>query len=220
MNIGLFGGTFNPVHAGHLHLATEVHRMLELDRIILIPTGDPPHKPSGLLAPSAHRMEMINLAIESYAFCEVSDFETQKKGISYSIDTVRHFKDEYPDPATLGFIIGLDAFLEFQTWKHTDQLLELCDFIVCARPNTSFTELRGLSFFPNISPNELEQLDQQTIDRMDVRLDTGTRLRLLAIAPCDISASGIREGLAKGNPPKDWLPASVYSYIIQHQLYL
>ncbi len=219
MNIGLLGGTFNPVHLGHLHIANEVQRMLHLDRIIVIPTGDPPHKPSGLLAPAAQRIEMINLAIEPYDWCTVSDFETQKKGISYSIDTVRHFKAEHPDPDRLGFIIGLDAFLEIQTWKQTEQLLELCDFLVCSRPETSFKELNGLSFFPDVDGTQLEQLDQGILDRLDVPLTAHTTLKLLAMPPCDISASKIREQIAKGQSPEAWLPASVHSYIIQHQLY-
>ena len=219
MSIGVLGGSFNPIHNGHLHIGKHVYDMLSLDRIIFIPTGDPPHKPSGSLASAHHRLQMVKLAIESYEAFTVDDREARSPNVSYTIDTVTQLKKEFPSGTELGFIIGLDAFLDFPTWKQAPRLLELCHFIVCSRPGASFTQLQSLPFFPSTPLANLENLNQQENARLDVALPSGTKIILLSVPPCEVSASQIRENIAKKQPVEGWLPPFVESYIIQHQLY-
>jgi nicotinate-nucleotide adenylyltransferase len=219
MFIGLLGGTFNPIHNGHLHIAHFVNRTLQLDRIIFIPTGDPPHKPVTSLAPAHHRLEMVKRAIAPYPHFTASDHETRSEAVSYSVDTVTQFKKEFSEGTELGFIVGLDAFLDFSSWRKVNQLLTLCHFIVCSRPGVAFAQLQSLSFFPSTPPSALQSLDQQDTTRLDIPLPSGKTIFLLSVPPCEVSASTIREQLALGRPMNHWLPPTVESYIIQHRLY-
>jgi nicotinate-nucleotide adenylyltransferase len=219
MFIGLLGGTFNPIHNGHLHIAHFVNRTLQLDRIIFIPTGDPPHKPAMSLAPAHHRLEMVKRAIAPYPHFTASNHETRSAAVSYSVDTVTQFKKEFPEGTELGFIVGLDAFLDFSSWRKVNQLLTLCHVIVCSRPGVAFTQLQSLSFFPATPLSALQSLDQQDIARLDVPLPSGKTIFLLAVPPCEVSASTVREQLTLGRPMSHWLPPTVESYIIQHRLY-
>jgi nicotinate-nucleotide adenylyltransferase len=219
MFIGLLGGTFNPIHNGHLHIARHVYSALRLDRIIFIPTGDPPHKATMSLAPAHHRLEMVKRAIAPYPHFTASDHETRSTAVSYSVDTVTHFKKECPDGTELGFIVGLDAFLDFSSWRKVDRLLTLCHFIVCSRPGVAFSQLQSLSFFPPTPLAALQSLDQQNTTRLDIPLSSDKTIFLLSVPPCEVSASTIREHLALGRPVSHWLPPTVESYIIQHRLY-
>jgi nicotinate-nucleotide adenylyltransferase len=219
MFIGLLGGTFNPIHNGHLHIAHFVNRTLQLDRIIFIPTGDPPHKSAMSLAPAHHRLEMVKRAIAPYPHFTASDHETRSEAVSYSVDTVTQFKKEFSEGTELGFIVGLDAFLDFSSWRKVNQLLTLCHFIVCSRPGVAFAQLQSLSFFPSTPPSALQSLDQQNTTRLDIPLPSGKTIFLLSVPPCEVSASTIREQLALGRPMSHWLPPTVESYIIQHRLY-
>ena len=149
MFIGLLGGSFNPIHNGHLHIANYVYNTLALDRVIFIPTGDPPHKLATSLAPAHHRLQMVKLATEPFEPFVVDDRESLSPTVSYSIDTITHLKNTFPRGTKLGFIIGLDAFLELPSWKQAPHLLELCHFIVCSRPGVTFTQLQSL---PLLSP--------------------------------------------------------------------
>jgi nicotinate-nucleotide adenylyltransferase len=219
MFIGLLGGAFNPIHHGHLHIARSVYRMLALKQIIFIPTGDPPHKPAISLAPACHRLEMVKRAIDPVPYFTASDYETRSAAVSYSVDTVTQFTKEFPDGTKLGFIVGLDAFLDFSSWRKVDRLLTLCHVIVCSRPGVTFTQLQSLSFFPSTPPAALQSLDQQDTTRLDIPLISGKTIHLLSVPPCEISASTIREHLALGRSVSHWLPPAVESYIIKHRLY-
>ena len=219
MFIGLLGGSFNPIHNGHLHIATYVYNALALDQVIFIPTGDPPHKPATSLAPAHHRLAMVKLAIKGQKNFIVDDREARSSRISYSIDTVAQLKKEFPIGTELGFIIGLDAFVEIQSWKQARQLLDMCHVIVCSRPGVTFTQLQSLSILPPISPSDTHKLDEQETQRLDIALPSGSSATLLSVPPCEVSASHIREQIALHRPVEDWLPPSVESYIIQHQVY-
>ncbi len=219
MKIGLFGGSFNPIHNGHLHIADQIYQVLALDRILFIPTGDPPHKRSTSLAPAHHRLQMVQLALPPFSHYAIDEQEIRAPGVSYSIDTVLALKKAYPQDTQFGFIVGLDAFLEFPTWKQADRLLQLCDFIVCSRPGVTFTQLQSLPLLPSLDNDTVRGLDARTTTHLDTPLPGGTRLRLLALPPSEISASKIRQACAQGHIPPDWLPPKVESYIIQHQLY-
>ncbi len=219
MMIGLLGGSFNPIHNGHLHIANHVYRMLSLDRVIFIPTGDPPHKPATSLAPAHHRLEMVKLATESFGHFLVDNREAMATTVSYSVDTVTRLKNEFPGGTKLGFIIGLDAFLEFSSWKDATYLLELCHFIVCSRPGVTFTQLQAMPLLPSTPLTNLQQLDQQDAGHLDIALPSGHSIALFSVPPCEVSASLIRDQVAKKRPIGHWLPPSVESYIIQHEIY-
>ena len=115
MRIGLFGGTYNPIHFGHLRAATEVREAFELDRVILIPAAQPPHKRAGNLAPSEDRLKMVRLAVENDPALEISDVEIRRSGPSYTFDTIQHFKEKLAADAQIYLILGLDAVLEIDT---------------------------------------------------------------------------------------------------------
>jgi nicotinate-nucleotide adenylyltransferase len=218
LRIGLFGGTFNPVHRCHLTIASQVRDCLSLDRILFIPTGDPPHKPDTVLAPATHRYEMVRLAIAGRSDFELSDIETTRPGKSYSIDTVRALQTHFGPNAELRFIIGLDAFLEFGSWREAHALLRICRFAVLFRGNASFQALASLPWFPPTDKRNLVGLDQG--DRAQVEIDVpGGGLTLLRTPPCDVSASEIRARLRRREGTVDWLPPPVESYIIRHKLY-
>ncbi|MBX3345648.1 MAG: nicotinate (nicotinamide) nucleotide adenylyltransferase, partial [Nitrospira sp.] len=117
MRLGLLGGSFNPVHRCHLSIAQSARQLLALDRVLFIPTGDPPHKQSGTLAEARHRYRMVELAIRGIPEFALTDIEIRRTGKSYSIDTVRAIQQEYGPDTSLFFIIGLDAFLDLPSWK-------------------------------------------------------------------------------------------------------
>ena len=219
MFIGLLGGSFNPIHNGHLHIAKYVCNILSLDRVIFIPTGDPPHKPANSLASAEHRMNMVTLATQSDDRFTVDNREIQSSTTSYTVDTVAQLKDEFPNETKLGFIIGLDAFLELPSWKQASHLLELCHMIVCSRPGVTFTQLQTMSLLPSTPMADLHSLDMQSSIRLDIPLPLGSSMTLLAVPPCKISASHIRHAITHHSPLTEWLPPSVESYIIDRKLY-
>lgn len=219
MFIGLLGGSFNPIHNGHLHIAQHISRILPLDRVLFIPTGDPPHKDTASLAPAFHRLAMVKLAISPFPQFAVYEREIHFPGISYTFDTLSQLIQEFPADTRFGFLIGLDAFLEIQSWKKSDQLFTLCQFIVTSRPGIPFTRLRHLPFFPARDIPHLEQLDAGTIKRVEVELPGQQNLILLSVPPCEVSASAVRSHIARKEAVHDWLPAQVESYILHHHLY-
>lgn len=219
MKIGLFGGTFNPIHRCHLVIAAEARDRLRLDRIVFIPSGHPPHKPSAPLAEARHRLEMVRLAIAGEASFEVSDVELRRPTPSYSIDTVRTLLGEYGPNTGLFFIIGLDAFLEFPGWRQASELLRACHFVVVPRPGAAFLSLSAMPLLPELAPAQLQALDARRRDRVDIPVPGGSGLTLLGLPPCDASASDIRNRLRKRGSLSNLLPASVESYIMRYGLY-
>jgi nicotinate-nucleotide adenylyltransferase len=218
LRLGLLGGTFNPVHYGHLAMARQVRMALDFDRILFIPTGDPPHKSSQDLASARDRYEMVRLAIASESDLAISDIELQRTGKSYTIDTVRHLRQEYGSGTDLFFLIGLDAFLEFPTWREPNALLELCSFVVMNRPGTSFQDLTRLNLFQTLSRESLAALDAGQISQLDIPLGD-RRLVCLHLTPSEISASDIRKRVRTGLSVANLLPLTVESYILRHHLY-
>ena len=219
MKIGLFGGTFNPIHHCHLTIAAQIRERLALDHILFIPSGDPPHKPQDNLAPARHRLEMVRLAIADDPAFAASDVEVRRPAKSYSIDTVRALRDHYGTGTDLSFIIGLDAFLEFPSWKQAPDLLHLCHFIVVSRTGMAFAPLADRPPLPAIPRQALESLDRRTQDRLDVPVPGGTHLTFIRLPPCDISASDIRQRIRSRMSVASLLPAPVESYIMRTRLY-
>jgi len=133
MKIGILGGTFNPIHIGHLILAEEIREKLRLDKVIFVPTYIPPHKKSKNIAPASDRYAMIKAVIRSNKYFDVSDIEIKRKGQSYTIDTLREFKKKYPKD-DMYFITGSDLLNYLEEWKDLKQVISLVKFVVATRP--------------------------------------------------------------------------------------
>ena len=218
MRLGLLGGSFNPVHNGHLAIARQTRETLGLDQILFIPTSHPPHKPNGSLAPAQDRYEMVRLAIASDPSLTVSGVEIRRPGKSYSIDTIRLLQQEHGARTQLFFLIGLDAFLDFPSWREPLTLLELCPFVVLSRPGLSFRSLSTMALLPPIPQSSLADLDAGRISQLEVSLGT-QRLTYLQLPPSAVSASDIRSRIRQGLSVANLLPPLVESYILQHHLY-
>ena len=221
MRIGLFGGTFNPVHLGHLRAAVEVREGFDLDEIFLIPAAQPPHKVSGELADSADRLRMLNLAIGADSALKVSDVELNRSGPSYTIDTVQHFKQILPAETRLHLIMGLDAFLEIDTWKSFRELLAQIPLIVINRPNAGF----------RISGDPWEVMDDYICAKLSTDYShSAARSAYLArgqkpiyvfeVTGLDISSTAIRRQISKGRSINYLVPHEVAEYIRTKGLYL
>ena len=219
MRLGLLGGSFNPIHNGHLTIANQVHERLQLDRVLFIPTGDPPHKREGSLASAKDRYEMVRLAIAGTPFFDISGIEVQRTGKSYSIDTIRELQRQHDPSTELYFLIGLDAFLDFPSWKAVRELLNACRFVVVPRPGQSFQSLMGLSMLPRLDSLALSQLDAGNLARLDIAIPSCPGIICLSLPPCSTSASDIRQRIRRGTTLANVLPPPVESYILQHRLY-
>jgi nicotinate-nucleotide adenylyltransferase len=219
MRLGLLGGSFNPIHYGHLGIARHARESLQLSKVLFIPTGDPPHKREGALAPSPDRYEMVRLAIADDPCFGISDIELQRKGKSYSIDTVHELQRRYGAGTDLYFLIGLDAFLDFATWREPHALLHACRFVVMSRPGRSFQSLHTLPLPSLPDPEALAELDLGKRSRLDIAIPSCPGIVCLSLPPCSISASDIRQRIQNGMPLANLLPVTVESYILRHQLY-
>lgn len=219
LKIGMLGGTFNPIHRCHVTVAHDVRQRLNLDQVLFIPTGDPPHKLAGDLAPAEDRMTMVRLALKEESFLTASDLEVRRPGRSYSIDTVTLLQQEWGATAELYFLIGLDAFLDLSTWRRAADLLTSCHFVVVSRPGTSFTALSRMKLLPPLDDTALLALENGRMDSAVFDLPSARRLFLLDIPPCLVSATLIRERLRHGTSLDGLLPAQVESYILRKGLY-
>jgi nicotinate-nucleotide adenylyltransferase len=133
LKIGILGGTFNPIHIGHLILADEVREKLALDRVIFVPTFIPPHKRSSAVAAASDRLKMVKLAVRENGFFQVSDIEIKRKGLSYTVDTVKAFNKKFPGDE-LYFVTGSDLLKYLDEWKDFRELIKLVKFVVATRP--------------------------------------------------------------------------------------
>ena len=218
--IGLFGGTFNPIHFGHLRSAQEVLEAFRLERILLIPSSLPPHKQPDVLASAADRLEMIRLATLAHADFSVSDVEIRRKGPSYTIDTVQFFKQKFPSNTQFFLMVGLDAFLEIDTWKAYRDLFMLTPFIVMTRPEASggtnleiFKRVETL-LQASVSPTYRFQPTPDRVAGADFQ-----PVYFIDVTPLDISSPRIRTSLREGPPIRYLGPERVVAYIKQRGLY-
>lgn len=140
MRIGLFGGSFNPPHLGHLHLADVLHRELDLDEVRLIPAKIPPHKSADHYAPADDRLAMCQLMAENYPWLSVDDFELRQQQISYTYYTAMHFRDSYPD-AELFLLVGSDMLTSFTQWFRWQEILSIVSLACIAREQQEFQSL-------------------------------------------------------------------------------
>jgi nicotinate-nucleotide adenylyltransferase len=218
--VGLFGGTFNPIHNGHLRAAIEVAEGFELDRVLLIPVAAPPHKSWGGLAVAADRLRMIELAVKGEARVAASDGEIRRGGRSYTIDTVRYFRSGLPAATQLFLIVGLDAFLEIDTWKSFRKLLALAPLIVISRPAPAnrwgASERDAVQNFMRSSVSDQSRFSEETSSFSAPRVRGVT---LFPVTALDISSRRIRELAAAGRSVRGLVPDSVRRYIKTKGLY-
>lgn len=190
MKIGILGGSFDPIHHGHLALARESEKQFKLDKILFLPALLPPHKkgdPS--LNPAPLRARMVELAILGKPNWELCDLELGRPGISYTVDTLRQLRRIYPSPHELFFIAGADSLQELKQWKEPEEILKLSEWIVAPRP-----------FFP--LPRKLP-----------------ARVHRLQISPMAISASELRERIERGEAISEWVPEKVRDYMQRMNVY-
>ncbi|MEI6862830.1 MAG: nicotinate-nucleotide adenylyltransferase [Candidatus Omnitrophota bacterium] len=173
MRIGLLGGTFNPIHIGHLILADEALSKLKLDKIVFIPTYIPPHKSVESTTKPKERLKMVELAIEDNANFEVSNFEISSKKTSYSIDTLKEFRNKYGDDAELYFITGSDLLKDLFSWKNVNDIFKISKFIVANRPGYPVTDVPKEVETVVITPIEVSAEDIRK------RLKSGRSIRYL-----------------------------------------
>jgi len=195
VRIGVLGGTFDPIHLGHLAAARAALDCAQLDSVILVPTGDPPHR-GHTIATAEQRLAMTRLAAGNEPALEVSDVEVKRPGASYTVDTLRELRRQRPADV-LSLILGWDAARLFSTWRMPDEVQRLADVVVVTRPGTTAPDaraLRGAGFDP-------------------------ARVVLCERATPDISGSALRRALARGDRVRDELPPAVERYIANHGLY-
>ena len=220
MRIGLFGGTFNPVHRGHLWAASEVIKRFNLDQIFLIPAALPPHKTPGLVAKADDRLEMINLAIADLSGLTVSDVELNRPGPSYTIDTIRHFKHTLAKDARIFLIMGLDAFLEINTWKSYAELLEQIAFIVMARPAGDYTDAQqGWKILETYLKSTLSADYQFGAAHACYTSEGKQPIYIVDIDAMHISSTKIRENVKKKQAIENFVTPEVADYIRLKGLY-
>jgi nicotinate-nucleotide adenylyltransferase len=217
MNIGLFGGTFNPIHTCHLTVADQVRNLMALNRVLFIPAGTPPFKAASL-APAADRLKMTRLAVEPYPWAEVSTIEIDRQGPSYSVETVAALRHERPEDQFF-FLIGADAFADILDWHDHRRLLTLCEFVVINRPTRSFLSLRGLPLLAQEEPERLLALDRGELTQERVALSAGGRIWLVHLPSCPVSSTEVRTAIYEGRPVEALLPEAVRSYILRKGLY-
>jgi nicotinate-nucleotide adenylyltransferase len=212
--IGLFGGTFDPIHLGHLRAAQEVRRLARLDRILFIPSFVPPHKTPGTGASPADRLRMVELACRGHKGFEASPIEVEAGEKSYSILTLRKIRALSPD-ARLFFILGVDAFLDIGTWREYERVLEECLFVVMGRPG--FELDRARSVLGKKYRDAIGLLESG--ETVGGPLPPRTKIFLLPIHALDISSTAIRERVRRGETLDGLVPGAVDAYIREHQLY-
>jgi nicotinate-nucleotide adenylyltransferase len=198
MKIGLLGGTFDPIHMGHLVIAEEVRLKLALDDVLFIPAGQPWLKSERRVAPGEHRLEMLKLAIGPNPHFKVSTIELERPSPSYSVDTVSALRDELGADVELYFIVGFDALAELPIWKEPSRLLDLCHIVAVRRPGYAELDWRSLEqAIPGIS----------------------SRVVVVDVSQIDISSTHIRERVAEGLSISHLVPEAVEGYILKNRLY-
>lgn len=194
--IGLFGGSFNPIHNGHIYMARHAVEALDLETLYLMPTGNPPHKRQGL-ADKFDRMRMVELALEGEAHLRPLDIEVRREGVIYTVDTLRILHEQMPGSRFL-YLIGADTLLDLPNWRHIDEVITLCGFVVCARPG----------------------YEEKAVERCkETMRRKGADIQSLLMKEQDISATMVRQSLREKKNLAQLVPPAVASYIIQNGLY-
>lgn len=193
--IALFGGSFNPIHLGHLWMAQAMLDTLNVDEVLFMPTGDSPHK--GEMLDASHRADMVELACEAQAGFSCSRLEADREAVSYTIRTVEHLL-ETNDGAKIDLLIGLDSFLQFHTWKEYEKLLKLVKLVVVPR---------------------VTEIDLPITEQLKRLQEKGAKVHFLPMPVIEISSTGIRDRVRNGRTIQNLVPDAVREYILKHGLY-
>ncbi|MDZ7816922.1 MAG: nicotinate-nucleotide adenylyltransferase [Planctomycetota bacterium] len=197
--IGILGGTFDPVHYGHLHIAKKALQGSPVQRVLLMPSGNPPHKPVDRITPAHHRLEMCRIAADEFDDIEVSEVEINREDPCYSLDTVKLLQSK-----TRGvqyyYIIGADSLADLPNWYLSDQLVQTVKFIILKRPGVDIEDAIESLTFPRDKKESL-------------------RKGIVEARQLDISSTEIRKRIRQGEPVHDMVPEPVLNYINTHRLY-
>ena len=198
MRIGVFGGTFDPIHFGHLTVARSVQSTLDLAKVVFVPAGQPWLKAEMLVSPATDRVEMVRLAIRRQKAFELCTIEADKPGPSYTVDTVETLQKQSGPEAELFFLLGSDALVDLPKWKEPQRLVQLCRLAAFARPGWKLPDLRAL---------------EKTVPGV------ADRAVFVEVPQVDISATEIRRRRGEGRPIRRMVPRAVEEYILRHRLY-
>ncbi|MBI3287610.1 MAG: nicotinate-nucleotide adenylyltransferase [Chloroflexi bacterium] len=196
--IGVMGGTFDPIHYGHLAAAEEARVKIALERVLFVVAGMPPHKLGEPVSPAEDRLRMLELAIASNPYFEVSRVDLDRPGPSFSVDTVQLLRQEWGPGAELYFIMGLDSLAELPTWRDPQRLIQLCRLVAVKRPRYRVDLVELERAIPDISQ----------------------RAEIIDMPEVDIAASDLQRRVREGLPIKYQVPPPVEEYIYSHRLYL
>ncbi len=213
VRVGVFGGTFNPIHIAHLRAAEEVAEHFRLDRVLFVPSANPPHKTARDLAPASQRLAMVRMAIAGNPRFRASSLELRRRGWSYSVDTLRALRQRLGPRADLYFILGQDAFREIDTWHEYEQLFWLAHFVVTSRPP------HGAKAEKSLLPVAVRSRFCYLPGRRGFVNDRGYRIHFYDVTALDISSSDIRARAARGASIRYLVPPGVRDYIARHRLY-
>lgn len=192
MKIGIFGGSFNPPHTGHLIVAEHAKEKLGLGKILFVPAATPPHKQHLDIVEAHHRMEMMQCAVHGNRYFEATDIELQRGGVSFTVETLEELREVHTED-TLVLLIGADNLLEFNTWRDPERILELVEVVALSRPGF-----------------RMEEVDEQLRGRVS----------LCEVPLIGLSSSEIRRRVSEGKSIRYMVPLSVEAYIVSHGLYL
>jgi nicotinate-nucleotide adenylyltransferase len=197
MRVGVIGGTFDPIHIGHLIIAEGARDALDLQRVIFVPAGQPPHKRSSQISPAEHRLEMVRLAIAGNGHFTASRVDIDRGGPSYTVDTIRLLHDAWGADARIYFLIGGDSLAELPMWYQPERLLEICQVVAVPRPGY--------------------ELD---LESLDVKIPGASeRIQMLSMPLVDLSATEIRDRIRDRRSIRYLVPHAVERYIYRHHLY-
>lgn len=197
--IGIYGGTFDPIHMGHLMVAEAARQDCSLEEILFIPSASPPHKKDKYIVNPAYRLEMVQLALEDNPFFKISYVEMERQGINYTVDTLRTLRQDYPRGWELWMIVGGDSFLQIETWKDVPEIMRMCHLAVYRR--SSYSQ-----------------------DEYDLRADNlqekyNTKIVFLDAPRVDISSTDIRNRIKEGKSIRYMVPSRVENYIKNNRIY-
>lgn len=198
MRVGVFGGTFDPIHIGHLAIAEEARSSLDLDEVLVIPAGEPWLKAGQQVAEASHRMAMVELAVKSYPGLRASDIEVRRSGSTYTVDTLAELRQRSAPGTELYLVLGTDSLMDIGRWRQPQRLLELSSLVGIIRPG--YTEF---------DPGSLDAISP----------GAGAKVRLLKGPMLDVSAATLRRRVSRGLSITGDVPETVEAYILQHGLY-
>ena len=212
MRLGILGGTFDPIHFGHLRIAEEVFEEMALEKVLLMPGSLPPHKDRKTITPFLDRFFMTQAAAGDSLSLEAVDLEARREGLSYSIETLRETRKLYKTDLDLFFIIGSDAFMEIKSWKEYKNLFNEANFVVIKRPGFSLDDLEP--FLTSISAGFKKGPNEDTFAH-----PSGNQLFYKKATLMEISSTNIREMVAAGKSIRFLVPEAVRKYILEKGLY-